>query len=433
VVNNEGFGARKPHVIDHRLWKQLWKQRGGGVTVDPGLERWRLILGEAGEGCVGGGFPGGPEGKGAAPGGMSAEGRARDAALDWLYGRDDDLAKRGVRRGAQAPGGREGNRPGGREGGSGASQLTTVDWLDAITKLFPRETIERLERDAVERYEIHDVVTDPAVLQRIEPNATLLKAVLRTKHLMNAEVLRLARRIVEQVVRELMEKLATEVRIAFAGARNRTPSRFKLARNFDVKRTIRDNLEHYDPETRRIAVETPHFWSRTRKHLEQWQVILIVDQSGSMVGSVIHSAVTAACLWGLPGVRTHLIAFDTEVVDLTSDVDDPVELLMKVQLGGGTDIARAVAYGAQLIDQPRRAILVVITDFYEGGSEAALLRTVKALVEQGTIVLGLAALDEQADPVFDRDLAQRIADLGAHVGAMTPGELAEFVAERVGR
>ncbi|GAA0932468.1 VWA domain-containing protein [Virgisporangium aurantiacum] len=299
--------------------------------------------------------------------------------------------------------------------------------------MFPRETIERLERDAVERYEIHDVVTDPAVLARIEPNATLLKAVLRTKHLMNPEVLRLARRIVEQVVRDLMEKLAQEVRIAFTGARARTPSRFKLARNFDVRRTIRRNLAHHDPETKRIAVETPYFLSRTRKHMEQWQVILVVDQSGSMTGSVIHSAVTAACLWGLPGVRTHLIAFDTNVVDLTSDVDDPVELLMKVQLGGGTDIARAVAYGAQLIDQPRRTILAVITDFYEGGSEARLLRTVKDLVGQGTIVLGLAALDEDANPVYDRELAQRIADLGAHVGAMTPGELAAFVAERVGR
>ncbi|GAA0915888.1 VWA domain-containing protein [Virgisporangium ochraceum] len=393
------------------------------MTLDPGLERWRLVLGEAGGAVCGGG-------------GLSGDGAGRDAALDWLYGRDEDLAKRGVRRGPGAgrgDGWGDDGGPGGREGGSGPSQLTTVDWLDAITRLFPRETIERLERDAVERYEILDVVTNPDVLSRIEPNATLLKAVLRTKHLMNADVLRLARRIVEKVVRELVEKLAREVRVAFSGPRSRTPSRFKLARNFDVRRTIRDNLEHYDPQRRRIAVQTPHFLSRTRRHLERWQVILIVDQSGSMVSSVIHSAVTAACLWGLPGVQTHLVAFDTEVVDLTSDVDDPVELLMKVQLGGGTDIARAVAYGAQLVEQPRRAILVVITDFYEGGSEAALRRTVKDLVGQGTTVLGLAALDEEANPSYDRELAQSLADLGAHIGAMTPGELAAFVAERVGR
>jgi Mg-chelatase subunit ChlD len=200
-----------------------------------------------------------------------------------------------------------------------------------------------------------------------------------------------------------------------------------------MTRTLRANLGHYRPDERRLYIETPHFFSRTRKHVEQWQVILLVDQSGSMVDSVIHSAVTAACLWGLPGVRTHLVAFDTEVVDLTSDVDDPVELLMKVQLGGGTDIGRAVRYGAGLIEQPRRAIVVLISDFYEGGSTSTLIRGVRELVDQGTKVLGLAALDAQATPAYDRDTAQRLADVGAAVGAMTPGELAAFVAERVGR
>jgi Mg-chelatase subunit ChlD len=373
--------------------------------TDPDLERWRLVLGAPA----------------ASIGPLGPDGLARDAALNWLYGRDSDLDKRDVRRGD------------GRTGGDGPSSLTTVDWLNDINRLFPRETVERLQRDAVERYEITDIVTDPAVLERIEPNPALLKAVLQTKHLMNPEVLRLARRIVEAVVRDLMAKMATEVRAAFTGSRARRPSRWKQARDFDMTRTIRANLGHYRPDERRLFIETPHFFSRTRKHVEQWQVILLVDQSGSMVDSVIHSAVTAACLWGLPGVRTHLVAFDTDVVDLTSEVDDPVELLMKVQLGGGTDIGRAVRYGAGLIDQPRRAIVVLITDFYEGGSPSLLIRTVRELVEQGTKVLGLAALDQDANPSYDRDTAQRLADVGASVGAMTPGELAAFVAEQVGR
>ena len=371
--------------------------------LDPALQRWRLVLGEAGAACTGGA-------------GLSAESAARDVALDWLYQRDGDLDRRDVRRG----------------GGHGPSSLTTVDWLDEIYRLFPNETIERLERDAVERYEILEVVTDPAVLERIEPNPTLLKAVLRTKHLMNLDVLRLARRIVEQVVRELIEKMATEIRQSFSGTRSRRPSRLRRASSFDFRRTIHDNLQHYRPEERRLYVEIPHFHSRTRRRLDQWQVILVVDQSGSMTGSVIHSAVTAACLWGLPGVRTHLVAFDTEVVDLTSEIDDPVELLMKVQLGGGTDIARAVAYAAQLIEQPRRTIVALITDFYEGGDPHWLVRTVRSLTEQGTHVLGLAALDEEANPQYDRALAQRLADVGAHVGAMTPGELAGFLADRIG-
>ncbi|XVQ08385.1 VWA domain-containing protein [Spirillospora sp. CA-255316] len=382
-------------------------------SPDPGLERWRLILGPPAEACAGGD-------------GLGGDAAARDRALGWLYGRDSDLEQRGVRRGGVKP-------SDDRTGGDGPSVLTTVDWLDDVHRLFPKETIERLERDAVERYEIHEVVTDPAVLERIEPNPTLLRAVLRTKHLMNPEVLAMARRIVDKVVQELLRKMATEVRQAFHGTRSRRPSRWKQARNFDFHATIRANLGHYQPEEKKVYIEEPRFLSRTRRQLDQWQMILIVDQSGSMVGSVIHSAVTAACLWGLPGLKTHLIAFDTSVVDLTSDVTDPVELLMKVQLGGGTDIARAVEYGAGLIENPRRAIVAVITDFYEGGDPYRLIRTVRQMVEQGSHVLGLAALDEDANPAYDRDLAQRLADVGAQVGAMTPGQLAEFVAERMGR
>ncbi|MFF8591100.1 VWA domain-containing protein [Streptomyces sp. NPDC015220] len=375
---------------------------------DPGLERWRLILGAAAERHTG-------------P--LHGEAAARDAALDWLYGRDEDLRRRGVRRGPSAT----------REGGSGPSQLTAVDWLDDIHRLFPKETVERLERDAVEQYEIHEIVTDPDVLARVEPSQTLLRAVLRTKHLMNPQVLAAARRIVETVVRQLMERLRPEVRRAFTGSRSRRPSRLPLARDFDFRGTIRANLAHYQPRERRLLIREPRFHSRTRRHLEQWQLVLLVDQSGSMAGSVIHSAVTAACLWSLPGLRTHLVAFDTQVVDLTGEVTDPVEVLMKVQLGGGTDIARAVDYGAALVDNPRRAVVAVVSDFYEGGDSYRLVRTVRGLVEQGSTVLCLAALDEEAEPDYDRDLAGRLARVGAHVGAMTPGRLAEFVAEKVGR
>lgn len=378
-----------------------------GVSPDATLERWRLILGSPADSWTG-------------P--LNGAGADRDAALDWLYQRDPEQAGRGVR----ATGA-------GREGGDGSSVVTAVDWLDDIHRLFPRETVERLERDAVERYGIQEIVTDPAVLERIEPSATLLRAVLRTKHLMNPEVLRLARRIVEAVVRELMERLRPEIRRSFTGTRSRRPSRLPLARDFDFRQTVRANLAHYQPEHRRVLIERPYFHARTRRRLEQWQLVLLVDQSGSMASSVIHSAVTAACLWGLPGLRTHLVAFDTSVVDLSSDVDDPVELLMRVQLGGGTDIARAVDYGATLIDHPRRCVFVVVSDFYEGGDPYRLVRTVRSLVEQGTTVLGLAALDEEATPVYDRELAGRLAGVGAHVGAMTPGMLAEFVAERLGR
>ncbi|MFF9350557.1 VWA domain-containing protein [Streptomyces sp. NPDC014734] len=381
---------------------------GPGPMPDTGLERWRLLLGSAAERHTG-------------PPSPAAAGR--DAALDWLYGRDPDLARRGVRRSGTTP----------RTGGDGPSALTTIDWLDDIHRLFPKETVERLERDAVERYAIQEIVTDPAVLERVEPSPTLLRAVLRTKHLMNPEVLRLARRIVESVVAQLLARLRPEVRRALHGNRSHRPSRIPLARDFDFRRTVRANLAHYQPAERRLLIERAHFRSRSQRRMTQWQLILLVDQSGSMAGSVIHSAVTAACLWGLPGLKTHLVAFDTQVVDLTAEVTDPVELLMRVQLGGGTDIARAVQYAAGLVENPRRTIVALVTDFYEGGDPYRLVRTVRALVEQGSTVLGLAALDEDADPYYDRQLAGRLADAGAHVGAMTPGHLAEFVAERLGR
>ncbi|AKJ04061.1 VWA domain containing CoxE-like protein [Archangium gephyra] len=372
------------------------------MTMDP-LARWRLVLGEAAEGALGNS--------------LDAQGRGMDAALEWLYGREGDLAERDVR---------------GRQGGQGPSALTVPDWINEVHTLFPKETIERLERDAVERYKIDEVVTRADVLSRVEPNETLLRAVLRTKHLMNPEVLAVARRIVEKVVRALMEKLSKEVRQTFSGVldrRRRSP--LKVARNFDFRRTLRENLDRYSPSERKVAIERASFFSRTRKYTERWQVILLVDQSGSMTSSVIHSAVTAACLWGLPGIQTHLIAFDTAVVDLTREVTDPVELLMKVQLGGGTDIQQAVAYGARLIEAPRRSIVVLITDFYEGGSPEMLVRRVKELCAQGTKVLGLAALEPDATPNYDRDLARRLVDVGAHVGAMTPGQLAAWIAEKV--
>jgi len=370
------------------------------LDIPEPLQRWRILLGEPAE---------------AACGGLSGEVAAADAAMEWLYGRDPERAQRGE-----------------RGAGLGPSALSTPDWINDIHRLFPKEVIERLERDAVERFGIDEVVTNLEVLERIEPSESLLRAVLHTKHLMNPEVLAAARRLVAEVVRRIMEKLVTEVRQAFSGTRDRRRrSQVKVARNFDFKQTLAANLHRYDPARRRLYLETPIFNSRTRRHAEAWNIVLLIDQSGSMVDSVIHSAVMAACLWQLPGMRTHLVAFDTEVVDLTADVSDPVELLMKVQLGGGTDIARAVAYAQSLVHQPARSIVVLVSDFYEGGSEGDLVRRVKALTEGGTKVLGLAALDAQAEPAYDREMAARLVAVGAQVGAMTPGQLAGWLAEKV--
>lgn len=370
------------------------------INIPDNLQRWRLLLGEAAQSQLGS---------------LSGDAMAADAALEWLYGRDPDRAARGERGATLDP-----------------SQLTIPDWVNTIHTLFPEEVIERLERDAVERFGIVEVVTNLDVLSRIEPSESLLRAVLHTKHLMNPEVLAAARKIVAAVVERIMEKLAREVRQSFSGTRDRRrPSLHPVASNFDFKRTLRANLHRWHPEHKKLYIETPLFMSRSKRHTEQWDIILLIDQSGSMVDSVIHSAVMAACLWQLPGMRTHLIAFDTEVVNLTQDVSDPVELLMKVQLGGGTDIAKAMRYAQSLIHNPRRSIVVLVSDFYEGGSPHELIRLSKSMVQSGCTVLGLAALDSGAKPNYDRDMAQQLVNVGAHIGAMTPGELAAWLAEKV--
>lgn len=143
-----------------------------------------------------------------------------------------------------------------------------------------------------------------------------------------------------------------------------------------------------------------------------------------MLESVIHSAVTASCLWSVPALKTQLVVFSTEVVDLSHEIEDPVETLMRVQLGGGTDIARAVEYALSLVDNPRRAIVVLISDFIEGGDRHGLVRSVAELTGQGTLVLGLASLNPEAQPEYDREMAQQLVQVGAEVAAMTPGQLA---------
>jgi hypothetical protein len=377
------------------------------VRTTPELEateRWRLLLGEAADASLG-------------PG--SDQALAMDRALAWLYGRD---------------GGGDGRSADSfdRHGGSETSQLSVPEWINEIHELFPKETIERLERDAIERYGIDEVVTNLDVLERATPNPALLQAVLRTKHLMNPQVLAMARKLVDKVVRELIDKLAKQVQRAFSGKRALQELSLKgAASQFAARQTIARSLRNYDPQRKRLVIDKPRFHVNTRRVIEPWQILLVVDQSGSMAPSVIHAAVTAACLWGLPGIKTHLIAFDTEVVDLTDNVTDPVEVLMGVQLGGGTFIGKAVGYAAERIEVPRRAIVVIISDFYEGMSEHVLIGHVRALVAQGTRVLGLAALDEKADPVYDRALAAKLVEAGAQVGAMTPGQLAAWLAEKL--
>ena len=369
-------------------------------------QRWRLVLGKDAESSLGCGCHG--------------QAAQRDEALEFLYGRENE--GRNVRREDDSE----------RGGGDEDSLLTVPEWLSQVHELFPKSTIERLERDALERYELEAMVNDADVLRRCQPNMTLLKAVLHTKHLMKPEVLAEARRLIARVVRQLMEKLTRPMHSPFFGALDpRRRSLHKIARNFDAKETIRRNLGRWQPEQQRLYIEKPYFLSRVRRHMDRWRLVILVDQSGSMANSIIHAAVTAAIFWQMRQLNTHLVLFDTSIVDVTAHCQDPVETLLGVQLGGGTDIGQALTYAETLISEPRRTLVILISDFYEGCSERALLKAAKRLVESGAQLLGLATLDELCRPSYDVRLASALVRLGAEVGAMTPGELAQWVAEKV--
>jgi Mg-chelatase subunit ChlD len=366
------------------------------------LDRWRLILGKyADQRLLGHGV------------GRDADLARMDRALDYLYGRE--YQGRGLRR-DPAPGSLD------------PSQVTLVDWLGEVRELFPRETVEVIEKHALDRYGLTELITDPQTLERLEPNQQLLRTLLTLRGHLKGDVVNVARRIIRQVIEDIRKRLESDIRRTLSGRLNRfRHSPVAIAQNFDARGTIRRNLKNFDRERNQIVVEQMRFFERNTRRLP-WEVILCVDQSGSMADSVIHSAVMAGILAGLPALRVRIVVFDTSVVDLSAHADDPVELLMRVQLGGGTDIAQAVRYCAQLVQVPHRTILALITDFCEGAQPGELVRAVKRLSEARVKMIGLASLDDQVNPVYDRAMAERLAACGMEIAALTPQRLAAWLA-----
>ncbi|MBD8527671.1 VWA domain-containing protein [Pseudomarimonas arenosa] len=366
------------------------------------VQRWRLVLGKYAERL--------------SSSGLEGEAARIDSALDYLYGRE--YQGRGLRK-ETGPGSLD------------ASQITLVNWLGQVRELFPRQTAEVIEKHALDRYGLTELVTDPQTLQRLEPNHQLLRTLLTLRGHLKGDVLHLARRIIRQVIEEIRRQLESEVRQALTGRLNRQRhSPIAIAQNFDAYGTIRKNLKHFDRERQKLVIEQLRFFERNTRRLP-WDIILCIDQSGSMTDSVIHSAVMAGILAGLPAFRVKIVVFDTSVVDLSDYVDDPVEVLLKVQLGGGTDIAKAMRYCAQLVENPHRTVLALVTDFCEGGPPNELVRTVRQLAEARVKLLGLAALDGEAHPTYDRQMAERLARCGMEIAALTPQRLAQWLAKVV--
>lgn len=318
-----------------------------------------------------------------------------------------------------------------RCGGNEKSNLMAAEWITKIRELFPKQTAEVLESHALEKFGMTELLTDKEILERMTPDVNLLKTILQLKHLMKGDVLKTAENIADKVAKELSRKIENDVKRAVSGQLDRNSSScVRSARNLDFKKTVQRNLKNYDRDSQHLIIKDLYFSNRIKKYNNK-RVIIAIDESGSMLGSVIYSAVMAQIISSLPFAEIKLVIFDTSVVDLSGQADRPAQVLMSVQLGGGTNIGGALGYCETLIAVPNKTSVIVVTDLYEGMPENRLLNVSRNIIQSGAKLNFLTALDEGANPAFDRRIGQKLADMGAFVGAVTPDKLGEYICRMV--
>ncbi|MCW4454176.1 VWA domain-containing protein [Flavobacterium sp. MXW15] len=356
--------------------------------------RWRLVLGQDDETA------------------LSADDRRLNAALSALY---------------DAPG----QGAGGKGRGSLAGSAPRVSrWLGDIRAFFPASVVRVVQRDALERLGLRQMLLQPEFLATLEADVHLVADLVALRSVMPEKTLETARMVIAKVVAALIARLEQRTAEAIRGAVNRArrTSRPRPA-DIDWPRTLRANLRHYQPEYRSVVPERlVGFMRHQRRLVDLDEVILCVDQSGSMASSVVYASIFAAVMASLPVVKTRLVCFDTAIVDLTGELADPVQVLFGVQLGGGTDINQAVAYCERQIQQPQKTHLVLISDLYEGGNGEELLARAAALVRLGVNLIVLLALSDDGRPAYDARMAEAFAALGAPVFACTPDQFPDLMA-----
>ncbi|MFC5477068.1 VWA domain-containing protein [Massilia suwonensis] len=355
--------------------------------------RWRLVLGGD-----------------AADAPLAQADLAMDRALDALYGA----------------------QPGEPRAGLGASAPNVARWLGDIRQYFPSTVVQVMQKDALDRLGLQQMLCEPEMLQAVEPDVHLVATLLSLNRIMPNKTRSTARAVVSKVVRELEAKLASPLRQAVTGSLNRaTRNRRPRHNEIDWMRTIRANLKHYQPDYRTIIPETRIGFGRKGQSLRD--IVLCIDQSGSMAPSVVYASVFAAVLASIKAVSTSVVVFDTAVVDLTPLLSDPVEVLFGTQLGGGTDINRALAYSQGLVRRPKDTIFVLISDLYEGGRNEEMLKRAAAMIASGVQFIVLLALDDQGAPSYDRNNAARLVAMGAPCFACTPDLFPDLMAAAIKR
>lgn len=376
------------------------------VPADERLRRWRLVLG-GGE----------ADGTGRE---LRGQDRAMDEALAALYGRGGagrDSAGRGT-------GGR-------RTAGLGASAPGVARWLGDIRRYFPTPVVQLMQRDAIDRLGLAALLLEPEMLEAVEADVHLVGTLLTLGKALPETTRESARAVVRKVVAELERRLAARTRATLTGALDRSARTARPRhRDIDWDRTLRANLKNYLPEHRTVVPERLIGYGRAARSVRK-EVVLCLDQSGSMAASVVHASVFGAVLASMRTLDTRLVVFDTSVVDLTDRIDDPVDVLFGTQLGGGTDINRALAYCQSRITRPADTIVVLISDLYEGGIRDGMIGRVAAMKAAGVQFVCLLALSDEGAPAYDREHAAALAALGVPAFACTPDRFPDVMAAAI--
>jgi Mg-chelatase subunit ChlD len=364
--------------------------------VEERLRRWRLVLG--GEAAAGMGIQ------------LDGADAGMDGVLNALYDATGSTSRDRERR-----------------GGLGGSSPNVARWLGDIRTYFPTSVVRVMQKDALERLNLRQMLLEPELLSQVEPDVHLVATLVTLSSVIPTRTRDTARQVVRKVVEDLEKRLANPLRQAINGALNRSVRNRRPRHNeIDWHRTIRANLKHYQREYQTIVPETLIGYGRRRAALKD--VILAIDESGSMAASVVYSSVLGAVMASLPAVRTRVVLFDTSVVDMTEKLNDPVDLLFGARLGGGTDIGRALEYCQGLISRPSDTIFVLISDLFEGGLREKLLQRAASLVGSGVRFVVLLALTDTGQPAYDHDLAAALHGLGIPAFACTPDLFPELMA-----